>query len=168
MTMDIRRLSNQYCVRDLLTDDAPIIYKALKNNSIFYQYHPPAVTIESILNDMKALPFNKEYKDKHYIGFFQNTALIAVMDIIENYPDSGKAFIGFFAINTRFHGNGIGTAIISDCIHYLAQLDFKKVRLGIDKGNPQSKAFWTKNGFQLTGEEFPNSYSSSFMMEKKL
>lgn len=64
MTMDIRRLSNQYCVRDLLTDDAPIIYKALKNNSIFYQYHPPAVTIESILNDMKALPFNKEYKDK--------------------------------------------------------------------------------------------------------
>ena len=90
------------------------------------------------------------------------------MDLIENYPSLGTAWIGFFAMNIKLQGNGIGTAIISDIMNYLTQLGFEKARLGIDKGNPQSKAFWTKNGFALTGEEFPNDFSSYFMMERKL
>ena len=76
--------------------------------------------------------------------------------------------IRFFAMNSNLQGNGIGTTIISDSVTYLAQLGFEKIRLGIDKGNSQSKAFWTKNGFVLTGEEFPNDFSSVFMMERKL
>ena len=28
----------------------------------------------------------------------------------------------------------------------------EKIRLGVDKGNPQSHAFWTKNRFQTIGE----------------
>jgi len=166
--MKIQHLSNQYIVRDLLPADAEMVYDALKNNTIFYEYHPPMVTVESIIEDMEALPPNKGYEDKHYIGFFQNATLVAVMDLIENYPHPGTALIGFFAMNTKFQRNGIGTAIISGCVDYLTQLGFEKVRLGIDKGNPQSKAFWTKNGFELTGEEFPNEFSSNFMMERKL
>lgn len=145
-----------------------MIYEVLKHNTIFYQYHPPKVTLESILEDIKAFPPNKGYEDKHYIGFFQNTTLVAVMDLIKNYPHSGTAWIGFFAMNTRLQGNGIGTAIISDSIDCLTQLGFEKVRLGIDKGNPQSKAFWTKNGFELTGEEVSNDFSVYFLMERKL
>lgn len=167
VNMKIQHLSNQYTVRDLLPADAEMVYDALKNNTIFYEYHPPMVTVESIIEDMEALPPNKGYEDKHYIGFFQNATLVAVMDLIENYPHPGTALIGFFAMNTKFQRNGIGTAIISDCVDYLAQLGFEKVRLGIDKGNPQSKAFWSKNGFELTGEEFPNDFSSNFMMERK-
>ena len=166
--MDIQYLSDQYTVRNLLPADAQMIYEALKNNTIFYEYHPPMVTVESILEDMEALPPNKGYEDKHYIGFFLDDVLVAVMDLIENYPHHGTALIGFFAMNAKFQGRGIGTAIISDCVDYLAQLGFEKVQLGIDKGNPQSKAFWTKNGFELTGEEFLNDFSSVFMMERKI
>lgn len=86
----------------------------------------------------------------------------------KNYDKPGTAWIGFFAMNTHFQGNGVGTAIISESVDYLNQLGFEKIRLGIDKGNPQSKAFWTKNGFKLTGEEFPNEFSSYYMMERKL
>ena len=166
--MNIQFLSNQYTVRDLLPEDVEMVYEALKNNTIFYKYHPPVVTVESILEDMEALPPNKGYEDKHFIGFFQDDALVAVMDLIENYPHTGTALIGFFAMNSNLQGSGIGTAIISDSAAYLAQLDFEKVRLGIDRGNPQSKAFWTKNGFNLTGEEYPNDFSSVYMMERKL
>ena len=166
--MDIQFLSSQYSVRVLLPEDAGMVYEVLKHNTIFYQYHPPMVTVESIIEDMKALPPKKSYEDKHYIGFFQNTDLVAVMDLIENYPHIGTILIGFFAINVKSQGNGIGTAIISDSVAYLSQLGFEKVRLGIDKGNPQSKAFWMKNGFVLTGEEVPNDFSSYFMMERKL
>lgn len=166
--VDIQQFSEQFVIRNLLPKDAVMIYEMLKHNTIFYQYHPPMVTVESILDDMRALPPGKDYEDKHYIGFFQNNTLLAVMDLIENYPDPGTAYIGFFAVNADFQGKGIGTAIISDTVNYLTQLGFEKIRLGIDNGNPQSKAFWTKNTFTLTGEEIPNDISSYLMMEREI
>ena len=126
------------------------------------------VTIDSILEDMEALPPNKGYEDKYYIGFFQDDILVAVMDLIEHYPQHGTALLGFFAMNANLQGQGIGTAIISDSVTYLAQVGFKKVRLGIDKGNPQSKAFWLKNGFAFTGEEYESDGSTILVMERKL
>ena len=36
-------------------------------------------------------------------------------------------------------------------------MGFRKARLAIDLGNPQSRAFWTKNGFALTGESRPRT-----------
>lgn len=45
---------------------------------------------------------------------------------------------------------------------------FRKVRLAVDRGNPQSKAFWEKNGFALMGEEFPHGDSAYLPMERAL
>ena len=166
--MNIQFLSKRYTIRKLLPQDAEMIYEVLKNNTIFYQYHPPMVTVESILEDMEALPPNKGYEDKHYIGFFSGGTLVAVMDLIDHYPNPGTALLGFFAMNTNLHGQGIGTEIISDSVAYLAQAGFKKIRLGIDKGNPQSKAFWLKNGFTFTGEAYESDGSTILVMERKL
>ena len=85
--MKIQHLSSQYTVRDLHPEDAAMIFELLKHNTIFYQYHPPMVTVESILEDMEALPPNMDYEDKHYIGFFQNNTLVAVMDFLRNGMD---------------------------------------------------------------------------------
>ena len=164
--MNIQFLSDRYTIRDLLPQDAEMIYEVLKNNTVFYEYHPPMVTVESILEDMEALPPNKGYEDKHYIGFFNNDILVAVMDLIEHYPQQGTVLLGFFAMNSDYQGYGIGTEIISDSIAYLAQVGFQKVRLGIDKGNPQSKTFWLKNGFAFTGEEYGNDGSVILVMER--
>lgn len=71
-------------------------------------------------------------------------------------------------MNASWQGQGIGTAIISDSLAYLEQLGFRKVRLGIDKGNPQSKAFWLKNGFAFTGEEYESDGSTILVMERSL
>ena len=166
--MDIQHLSNQYSVRNLLPADAEMIYEVLKNNSIFYKYHPPMVTVESIIEDMEALPPKKGCEDKHYIGFFREDTLVAVMDLIEHYPQQGTALLGFFAMNANLHGQGIGTDIISDSVAYLAQVGFQKVRLGIDKGNPQSKAFWLKNGFAFIGEEYESDDSTILVLERTI
>lgn len=166
--MEIQHLSSQYTICDLLPADAEMVYDVLKKNTIFYEYHPPMVTVDSIIEDMEALPPNKGYEDKHYIGFFQKNTLVAVMDLIEHYPQHGTALLGFFAMNASWQGQGIGTAIISDSLAYLEQLGFRKVRLGIDKGNPQSKAFWLKNGFAFTGEEYVSDGSTILVMERSL
>ena len=49
-------------------------------------------------------------------------------------------------------GRGTGSALIADCKQALRAEQFKTLRLAIDEGNPQSKAFWQKNGFALTDD----------------
>ena len=90
------------------------------------------------------------------------------MDLIEDYPSPHTAWIGFFSVNSHLQGSGIGTAILSDCLCLLKQSGFQKVRLGVDKGNPQSSAFWIKNHFEWTGEERLNDFSSYLLMERTL
>ena len=50
--MDIRLLSKKYKVRTLGIHDVDTIYEMCCKNEIFYQYHPPFVTKESIVEDM--------------------------------------------------------------------------------------------------------------------
>lgn len=113
---------------------------------MFYPYHPPFVTRESILDDMKALPSHKSYDEKIYVGFFYKEELIAIMDLILNYPMEHIAFIGLFVMNLIYRGKGIGTRIIIDCSACLSNSGFYKIRLVVVEGNPQSMVFWTKNG----------------------
>lgn len=150
--MEIGALSKNYAVRRLSEADADTAYELMRGNTLFYEFHPPFVTKESILEDMKALPPKKSREDKYYVGFFENTALVAIMDLILNYPAENTAFIGFFMTDVRYQGKGVGSGIISDVCDCLKSQGYSKIRLGVDKGNPQSYAFWTKNRFARAAE----------------
>lgn len=151
--MEIQLLSNTFDVRRLGAENIELIYDICCKHEIFYQYHPPFVTRESIREDMRALPPGKDYKDKYYVGFFENETLVAIMDLILAYPDKETAFIGFFMMNTEYQNRGIGSNIVAECAESLQKLDFHKIRLGVDRGNPQSNAFWKKNGFVVVYED---------------
>lgn len=99
--MEIKSLSKRFYVRKLDRNDVEMIYDMSCENNIFYRYHPPFVTKESILEDMEALPPGKSYDDKFYVGFFENENLIAIMDLILDYPEKEIAFIGLFMTNTQ-------------------------------------------------------------------
>ena len=157
-------LSNTYQVRKLTVDDIDDIYKLCCGNQFFYEFHPPFVTYDSIAEDMSALPVNKTKDDKYYIGFYLDNALIAIMDLIIGYPKEDIAFIGFFMTDKSIQSKGIGSSIISDCVAYLKKCSFIKVRLGVDKGNPQSFNFWTKNSF-IVDDSFDGEY---IVMERTL
>lgn len=166
--MEIEKISIKYKVRKLDYNDVDMIYELCSHNELFYEYHPPFVSKESILEDMSALPPNKEDKDKFYIGFFDGEALIAIMDLILAYPDVKTAFIGLFMTDTSFQGKGIGSSIIEECLAYLKDLGYQKCKLAVDQGNPQSEAFWTKNKFVMTGEVRPQEKSAYLSMIRML
>ena len=152
--MKICKLSQKYQVKQLTSEDVDAIFALCRTNPMFYQYHPPFVTKESIRgNHSPALPPKKDRKDKYYIGFYKENQLIAVMDLILDYPQQGIAFIGFFMVDQAYQKHGIGSEIIQGCIQYLNTCSYQKIRLAIDQGNSQSEAFWTKNHFVKTGEE---------------
>lgn len=150
--MDIELLSKKYVVRRLDINDVDAVYYMSCKNEIFYKYHPPFVTKQSIVEDMEALPPNKSYDDKYYIGFFEDNTLVANMDLILGYPTEEIAFIGLFMTNVLYQNKGVGSHIVRDVCTYLKLLGYKKVRIGVDKENPQSNSFWNKNGFCIIAE----------------
>ena len=91
-----------------------------------------------------------------------------MLDLIEHYPQQNTAYIGFFMMKKERQGCGLGTSLIGKLLDELRKEKFCRVRLAIDRGNPQSKAFWEKNGFALTGEEFPRDDSAYLPMEREL
>lgn len=163
---DVQALSKIYRVRRLTEEDADRIYALSAENPMFYQFCPPFVTRESILNDRKALPPRTSYDDKYYIGYFEKDELTAVMDLILGYPNDETAFIGLFMMKKQCQGKGIGSAVVEECFDFLSGIGYRFVRLGFARGNPQSEAFWKKNGFTQTGVEVDNGNYIMVVMER--
>ena len=146
--MDDKKLSDRYEVRPLRESDLEAIYELSRGNTVFYEHHPPFVTRESIREDMTALPPGRTPEDKHYVGFRDGERLVAIMDLVLGYPEENVAFIGLFMTDVSVQGRGVGSGILAECMAYLKECGFAKIRLGVDKGNPQSYSFWSRNGFR--------------------
>lgn len=166
--LDLTALSSRFFVRRLLPEDVDAVYRLASRNAIYYRYHEPFVTSEDILEGMAALPPGVSAESKFYIGFFDGDQLAALMDLVLGYPNAVTAFIGLFMTEPDLQGRGVGTCVISECAEQLRQRGFQTLRLAVDKGNPQSLAFWQKNGFVLTGEAYPNGSSAYLPMERRL
>lgn len=117
---------------------------------------------------MSALPPRTTYDDKYYIGFYDGEKLVAVMDLILNYPNGETAFVGFFMVDVEKQNKGLGSKIVSECFDEFKRLGYEYVRLGFSKGNTQSEAFWRKNGFLPTGAEYDGGGYTVVVMERKM
>ena len=70
------------------------------------------MTKEGVREDMEALPPGKTYEDKYFLGYYDGKRLIAIMDLIDGYPDDSTLYIGLSMTNMTIQGKGIGTSII--------------------------------------------------------
>lgn len=125
--------SQKYAVRPLTARDVDKILALCAENEQFYRYHPPLATRESVLEDMTALPPGKCAADKHYLGFFDRETLVAVLDLIERYPQDDTAYIGFFMTKKERQGYGLGSTFIGELMDELRREKFCKVRLAVDR-----------------------------------
>ena len=165
--MDIASLSQYYDIRELDESDADLVLDLCQGNTLFYRFCEAEPRREQVLNDMHITPPGIALTDKYYIGFFHEDRLIAVMDLIDGYPEPDIVYIGFFMMDVKKQGQGIGTAIIQDAAAYLKSIGKTALRLGIDKGNPQSTHFWKKNGFRVLYEVDRNGWTA-LVAEKAL
>lgn len=152
--IELSKLTSKFSVRKLTEADVETIYDLYLGNPQFYEFswNQAPLLVESIKDDLKATPPGKSVADKYYVGFFDGEKLVTVLDLIDGYPDDDIAYIGFFMLAKEYQGAGLGSALVTELFSYLKSIGFKKVRLGIDKENPQSNHFWKKNGFTVLKE----------------
>ena len=168
MRIDENSISGRFRVRKLKAEDAGEAVELMRGNPLFYEHHPAPLTRQSVREDMTALPPGKTMDEKHFVGFYQADVLVAIMDLIEDYPARDTAFLGLFMLAREKQGCGLGTEMISCCAACLKRAGFQKMRLAVDRGNPQSFAFWKKNGFCLTGEHSRDGSLEYLLMERLL
>lgn len=147
--LELNKLSSKCDVRKLNETDLESIYTFCKSNTQYYEYCGKDLSMELIENDLTIAPPGIPMEQKYYIGFFEGDRLIAIMDLVVGFPDEDTAYIGFFMMNSKLQGVGIGSEIVAESLRYLRGKGFQKCRLGIDKGNPQASHFWKKNGFEV-------------------
>lgn len=114
--INIQNLSKKYQVRFMQKEDASMLLEFNLQHPYYYEVCPPSPSITSIESDLNALPPNKTFNDKYYLGFFKGKKLMALIDIIHDYPTKGIAFIGFFMVSKIENGKGIGSALISEIV----------------------------------------------------
>lgn len=149
----IDKLSTQYSVRKIGAEDLNDVYKIGEGNPMYYEHYKAPLTREMVIEDLSEVPPGKTQENKYFLGFYDGEIPVAVMDLIDGFPDDETAYIGFFMMNKSMQGRGIGSLIISDVMKHLRDAGFMNVRLGYIKTNEQSKNFWLKNGFVPTGDE---------------
>jgi len=163
-----KNLSFCYIVKQILEEDIWDVYSLCKGNSTYYTHKKSEPTIENMKEDLTALPPGKTIKDKHYMGFYKENQLIAIMDLIIEYPNDNTAFIGLFMLNKEYQGFGIGTKIIYDALNFLKKEGYGYARLGYIKGNLESENFWIKNKFNPTGIEVEKENYTVVVMQRDL
>lgn len=166
--MDINKLSAKYSVRSLDERDAQKVLDLYNSNPLYFKHCPPCATIQSVADDMHALPDGKTLADKHFLGFFDKDVLVAVLDLIEKYPLEHTIFIGLFMVAASYQNKGVGSEIVSSCFENFASSGYTHVRLGYVKTNPQAKSFWQKQGFLPKGIECKQEFYTIVVMDKAI
>ncbi|SEW10204.1 GNAT family N-acetyltransferase [[Clostridium] fimetarium] len=168
MKLMLKHLSSCYKVKQILEEDIWDVYILCKGNPTYYIYMKSEPTIENVKEDLTAFPPGKAMDDKHFVGFYKENQLIAIMDLIIEYPNNNTIFIGLFMLNKEYQGIGIGTKIINDALNFLKKEGYGCARLGFVKGNLQSEKFWTKNKFIPTGIEVEKENYTVVVMQRDL
>ena len=69
------------------------------------------------------------------------------------YMETGDNYMKInIMMDVNYQNKGIGSKVMGEVLSYLKSENYENIRLGVDKGNPQSSSFWTKNGFVTVGE----------------
>ena len=147
--LDIAAFSRRYAVRRMTDADADALLDFCRQNTQFYEYCCAQPSKARVLDDLHIAPPGKDASSKYYVGFYDGATLVAVMDLIDGYPEADCAFIGFFMMDRGLQGRGIGSDIIREVCEYLWKMGFRTVRLAIAEDNPQANHFWRKNGFAV-------------------
>lgn len=168
MVFHPEEMNQTFSVRKLTEKDVPAVFRLYCGNPLYFSHMQSEPTEQSVRDDLAALPPGKTARDKFFLGFFRGAELAAVMDLILGYPDSETAFIGLFMTGHGFQRKGIGTEIIREAEACLTKQGFRRIRLGRVKGNPQSEAFWGKNGFSSTGVETKTEHYIIVVLQKEL
>ena len=162
------RLSRCFRVRRLTEADLKPVYDLCATNPQYYACCGVPLTMESLRADLTLLPPGCVPAQKHFLGYWDEAGLAAILDLVADFPVPGTAYIGLFMVDARRAGRGLGTALIGELRAALQGSGCDTLRLAYGKNNPQSARFWTRNGFLPAAEKLHPDFGPMVIAERGL
>ena len=144
MIESLKKELKEFEIKSIKEEDYNDLYELERNNIQYFKYTKEEPDYTSIIEEVHELPPNITKDNKYFVGFYKDKTLIAIMDLIDGYPNKEIYWIGLFMIDVNYHKQGIGTKIISTMIKHTQ----KNIQLGCLSNNKEGDAFWSKMGFK--------------------
>ena len=119
---------------------------------------------------METIQYGNDFpKDMCYcIGFSLKDKAVALLSILEGYPETDTLYIGLFLVNEDFKRKSIGTEIIGALIDEAFNTKYNSIKLSVQDNNISGCSFWHKLGFQITQKcDCNNYFNLSMKLEKQ-
>ena len=149
--MILDRLSEkmpQYRIEIISEKNVDDVLALFQSNVYFYsktQEH--SVTREECISDITDLPPGMDITSKTYIALYQEDKCIAIIDLIEGYPNDKTVFLGLFILDASVQGHGIGKNLLNDILEVSKEMGFEKMELACHETNEKGFLFWSNMGF---------------------
>ena len=149
---DIGAFSTTHEVRRITEADISEVYALCKSNWKYYECIHCAPTVESLTEIISHVPEGAEASCKYFVGFYEEKRLVALLDLITDYPEKDDAFIGWFMVDGQQQRQGIGSQIFADIRGAMAAQGYDYLSLSCEKENKDAIAFWEAQGFKALKE----------------
>ncbi len=136
-------------MRDIEARDMEKAWRIYRSNLEYFKLMgDDDLTIDSLYQDIKALPKNISQDNKFFRLIDYRGEDLGLVDYVYDYPEEGVFFIGLLLIDSQLQGLGYGRLFLSYLEDYAAGLNFKSIRLGVLKNNRKAYGFWQELGFK--------------------
>jgi len=167
--VDVDALSTDYDVRRITEGDITAVYNLCRANRRYYRYAKTEPTKRNLTEVISEMPEGTAPAQKNFLGFYDaDGKLIAILDLITDYPRKGSAFIGWFMVEAELQGRGIGSQIFADIRASLEAQGFTELSLAVIKENEPALEFWEKQGFVRNGKEEKKERFTVIGLSRKL
>jgi ribosomal protein S18 acetylase RimI-like enzyme len=106
---------------------------------------PEAGDAKALLSDF---PPTKSPSDKTVLAIEETKNVVALLDILQHYPDQQIFWIGLLLIHPDYRKKGLGKEIVNSLQTHLKLSMYSEIRLGVLEENHDGYGFWQRMGFK--------------------
>ena len=154
--------------RRLKEEDLPELLTFCLENEAYFSYIRSTPQTETLRQQLTVLPTNTVPEQKFFIGLWEKNSLVAIADLIMDWPRAGVVYVGWFMVARALQSKGFGRHLEAQLSSWLKATGYHTLRLACVEDNLPGFAFWERCGFLPTGQRCNQDAYSVLLLEKEL
>lgn len=114
-----------------------------------------AADVEELFADV---PPSKSEEDQLIFGFWQDSTLQGVVQLLMGYPEPRDFYLGFLLLDPALRGRGLGRSIYRAIERWSAGRGAQRMLVCVLNDNESALAFWRSLGFELRRMVEPRAF----------
>lgn len=136
-------------IRLLTLADQEALLKLEQSNPRYHQYFSPEpLTMTEVQHDLTAYPDELAAAQKQVFGFYLAHRLVAVLDVLNQYPQEQFLFVGLLMVNKAYQRKSVGRVIVTGLMQAALQANITAIQLTRVTADEGVARFWQKLGFE--------------------